>query len=87
MLRSVAAILVAMIPDFPAPVTYTWPFDEAITSYKDAARVQPNEPEAYYNLGLAYLEIGDRDSVVIQARRLESIDAELSKKLLAELHR
>ena len=62
-------------------------FDEAITSYKDAARVQPNEPEAYYNLGLAYLEIGDRDSVVIQARRLESIDAELSKKLLAELHR
>jgi len=62
-------------------------FDEAITSYKDAARVQPNEPEAYYNLGLAYLEIGDRDSVVIQARLLESIDAELSKKLLAELHR
>lgn len=62
-------------------------FDEAITSYKDAARVQPNEPEAYYNLGLAYLEIGDRDSVVIQAQRLESIDAELSKKLLAELHR
>ena len=62
-------------------------FAEAITSYKDAARVQPNEPDAYYNLGLAYLEIGDRDSVVIQARRLESIDAELSKKLLAELHR
>lgn len=62
-------------------------FDEAITSYKDAARVQPNEPDAYYNLGLAYLETGDRDSVVIQARRLESIDAELSKKLLAELHR
>src|SRR5437870_582304 len=62
-------------------------FDEAITSYKDAARVQPNEPDAYYNLGLAYLETGDRDSVLIQARRLESIDAELSKKLLAELHR
>jgi len=62
-------------------------FDEAITSYQDAARVQPNEPDAYYNLGLAYLETGDRDSVVIQARRLESIDAELSKKLLAELHR
>lgn len=62
-------------------------FDDAITAYKDAARVQPNEPDAYYNLGLTYLETGDRDSVVIQARRLESIDAELSKKLLAELHR
>jgi len=62
-------------------------FDDAITSYKEAARVQPNEPEAYYNLGLAYLEIGDRESAMAQARRLESIDAELNKKLLAELHR
>ena len=62
-------------------------FGEAITSYKDAARVQPNEPEAYYNLGLAYMEIGDRESAMIQARRLESIDAELNKKLLAELQK
>src|SRR5207253_10335601 len=60
-------------------------FDDAITSYKEAARVQPNEPEAYYNLGLAYLEKGDRESAMVQARRLESIDAELNKKLLAEL--
>ena len=62
-------------------------FNEAIASYKEAARVQPNEPEAYYNLGLAYLEIGDRESAMIQARRLESIDADLNKKLLAELQR
>jgi len=62
-------------------------FDDAITSYKEAARVKPNEPEAYYNLGLAYLEIGDRESAMVQARRLESIDAELNKKLLAELKR
>jgi len=62
-------------------------FDAAIASYKDAARVQPNEPEAYYNLGLAYLEIGDRESAKLQARRLESIDLELNKKLLAELQR
>ncbi|MFN2578413.1 MAG: trypsin-like peptidase domain-containing protein [Pyrinomonadaceae bacterium] len=61
--------------------------NDAIASYKEAARVQPREPEAYYNLGLAYLEIGDRESAMIQARRLESIDAELNKKLLAELHR
>ena len=61
--------------------------DEAITSYKEAARVQPDQPEAYYNLGLAYLEIGDRQSAMAQSRRLETIDAELNKKLLAELQR
>jgi len=61
--------------------------DEAITSYKEAARVQPDQPEAYYNLGLAYLEIGDRQSAMAQSRRLETIDAELNKKLRAELQR
>src|SRR2546421_13275 len=60
-------------------------FDDAITSYKEAARVQPNEPEAYYNLGLAYLEIGDRESAMVQARRLESIDAELNMSANAGL--
>jgi Flp pilus assembly protein TadD len=62
-------------------------FDEAIASYKDAARVQPNEPEAYYNLGLAYLEIGDRESAMAQTQRLALIDADLNKKLLAELQK
>jgi len=62
-------------------------FDEAIASYKDAARVQPEQPEAYYNLGLAYLEIGDRQSALAQSKVLESLDAELNKKLLAEFQR
>ena len=60
-------------------------FTEAIEAYQEAARIQPNEPEAYYNLGLAYLETGDRAAALAQSRRLESIDAELNKKLLAEL--
>ena len=59
-------------------------FDEAIASYKEAARIHPDEPEAYYNLGLAYLETGDRKSALAQARRLDSLDSELNRKLLAE---
>jgi tetratricopeptide (TPR) repeat protein len=62
-------------------------FNEAIASYQEAARIQPDEPEAYYNLGLAYLETGDRESALAQARRLEAIDAELNKKLLAQLQK
>lgn len=62
-------------------------FDEAIAAYKQAACLQPAQPEAYYNLGLAYLEIGDRELALAQSRLLESLDPELNKKLLAELHR
>jgi hypothetical protein len=60
-------------------------FAEAIDAYKEAARLKPDQPEAYYNLGLAYAEIGDHESAMAQSRRLESIDPELNKKLLAEM--
>jgi tetratricopeptide (TPR) repeat protein len=66
---------------------YAGRFGEAIESYKQAARLRPDQPEAYYNLGLAYLEIGDCESARAQSRVLESIDAELYKKLLAEMQR
>lgn len=62
-------------------------FSDAIDAYRQAVRLRPNEPEAYYNLGLAYLEIGDRESALAQSRTLERIDADLNKKLLAELQR
>lgn len=62
-------------------------FNEAIDAYRQAARLRPDQPEAYYNLGLAYLEIGDRESAVAQSRLLESLDAGLNRKLLAEIKR
>ena len=62
-------------------------FTEAIGAYQEAARIRPNDGEAYYNLGLAYLETGDRDSAFAQSKRLESIDADLNRKLLAELQK
>jgi cytochrome c-type biogenesis protein CcmH/NrfG len=62
-------------------------FNEAIDAYRQAARLRPEQPEAYYNLGLAYLELGDRASALAQSRLLKPIDAELNKKLLAELER
>lgn len=62
-------------------------FEEAIDAYHQAARLRPDQPDAYYNLGLAYLEIGDRESAMAQSRLLEPLDAELNKKLLAEMKR
>ena len=66
---------------------YAGRLNEAIEAYKQAARLRPDQAEAYYNLGLAYLEIGDRESAMEQSRLLQSIDAELNKKLLAEMRR
>jgi len=66
---------------------YAGRFNEAIAAYKHAARLRPEQAEAYYNLGLAYLEIGDRESALAQSRTLAGIDAELNRKLLSELHR
>jgi tetratricopeptide (TPR) repeat protein len=66
---------------------YAAHFNEAIDAYKQAARLRPDQAEAYYNLGLAYLELGDRESALTQSRLLEAIDAELNRKLLAELRR
>jgi len=62
-------------------------FPEAITAYLEAARIHPNEAEAYYNLALAYLETGDRAAALAQSKRLESIDSELNRRLLAELQK
>ena len=62
-------------------------FTDAIAAYQEAARIHPNDGEAYYNLALAYLETGDRDAAFAQSRRLESIDADLNRKLLAELQK
>ncbi len=62
-------------------------FEDAIDAYRQAARLRPDQPDAYYNLGLAYLEIGDRESAMAQSRLLQPLDAELNKKLLAELKR
>jgi Flp pilus assembly protein TadD len=66
---------------------YAGRFNQAIDAYKQAARLRPDQPEAYYNLGLAYLEIGDRESAIAQSRILETIDAELNRKLLTEIQR
>ena len=47
----------------------------------------PRMAEAYYNLGMTYLELGDRAAALAQARALKGLDAELYRKLSAEIER
>lgn len=62
-------------------------FKEAVESYLQAVRLRPDMAEAYYNLGMTYLELGDRASALAQCRKLEPLDADLNKKLQAEIAR
>ena len=62
-------------------------YDEAIAAYKEAVRLRPDVAEGYYNLGMAYLELNDAASAIAQVRILKSIDVDLYKKLLDEIHR
>ena len=62
-------------------------FSDAIESYKQAARLQPKSPEAYYNLALTYREIGNLDMAEAQSKILQRLDGKLYEKLLSEIQR
>lgn len=63
---------------------YAGRLQEAIESYKEAVRLRPESPEGYYNLALAYEELGDYSSAGFQARTLQKLDDKLYRKFLSE---
>ena len=66
---------------------YAGNYYKALESYKRAVSQRPTEAEGYYNLALVYVEIGDRAAALSQARTLKGLDAELYRKLSAEMER
>jgi tetratricopeptide (TPR) repeat protein len=54
---------------------------EAIAAYKQAIHLRPDLALARYQLGLAYLEIGDRFAAREQAEELVKLDSKLAKQL------
>ena len=66
---------------------YAGSYGKAAESYAKAVGLRPDLAEGYYNLALAYVEVGDRAAALAQARLLKPLDAELYKKLAAELGR
>jgi tetratricopeptide (TPR) repeat protein len=43
-------------------------FEEAISNYRKAISIDPNDEILYYNLGRAYFEQGDREKAVVQLK-------------------
>jgi len=57
---------------------------DAIDSYSQAVRLEPNYAEAYYNLAVTYYETGNRTMAATEARILQKLDAKLYEKYLSE---
>ncbi|MCK5512456.1 MAG: tetratricopeptide repeat protein, partial [Thermodesulfovibrionia bacterium] len=60
---------------------------EAIEAFKQAIRIKPDYAIAYYNLGVAYLNLNDRGSALEEFKILKELDTELANKLYKEIYK
>ena len=58
-----------------------------IESYKQAIRIGPDEADAHYNLGIAYLSLNDRGSAMEQYKILKKLDTEMANELFNVIYK
>jgi len=56
-------------------------YDEAIAAFKEAIRIKPDYAKAYYDLGVTYLQLGDKGSAMEQYKILKNLNADLANQL------
>lgn len=56
-------------------------YEEAITAYKEAIKLQPNNSLCHYNLAKTYLKVGKRDLASEEYKILKTLDRKLAKEL------
>jgi len=56
-------------------------YTEAVEAYKQAIRLKPDLAMVHYNLGVAYLHVGDKSSAFEVYKILKELDKDLSNKL------
>jgi len=52
-----------------------------IEAYKQAIRIDPNSAYTHYDLGIAYLAIGDRNSALNEYKILKELDIDKANEL------
>jgi Flp pilus assembly protein TadD len=62
-------------------------YKEAVNALKQAIRVNPNNAEAHYNLGFAYLMLNDKNSALNEYEILRNLDIKFANKLYREIHK
>lgn len=56
-------------------------YEEAIAACEEALRIAPDRAKAHYNLGRAYLQMGNRDLAMREYGVLQKLDTESAEKL------
>jgi tetratricopeptide (TPR) repeat protein len=56
-------------------------YQEEVEAYKQAIRLKPDDADAHYNLGLAYLGLDDKGSALEEDKILKGIDSEMANGL------
>ena len=54
---------------------------DAVESFKQAPRINPDNADAHHNLGIAYLLIRDRNSALNEYKILKDLDIDLANEL------
>ena len=61
--------------------------EEAIKSYQQAIRIDPDHALTHYYLGTSYLLLNDRGSAMEQYKILKELDTELANKLFNKIYK
>jgi len=59
-------------------------YEEAVTHFREAARLQPLNPYAGYQLTAALAKLGRRDEVLAEYERVKSFDPKVSALMRRE---
>ncbi len=60
-------------------------FDNAIVEYGKIPGYEPNNAEAYFNMGRTYVKLGNKIAARQQLKKLESLDKDYAEKLKSEM--
>jgi tetratricopeptide (TPR) repeat protein len=57
-------------------------WQDVVTAYQQAVRLNPDDAMAHYNLGSAYLKLGDKKTALAEYRLLKTLDVNQANRLL-----
>jgi tetratricopeptide (TPR) repeat protein len=61
-------------------------YEEAIESFKQAIRIDPDDAKVHISLGLAYFGLKDRGSALEQYTILKTLDTEMANELFNKIN-
>jgi tetratricopeptide (TPR) repeat protein len=61
-------------------------FKQAVVAYKQIIRIDPDDADAHFHLGIIYCGLDDRGSAIEQYKILKKLDTEKANDLFNEIY-